>query len=112
MLSRFKRLNLNKEFSYVSKGKKLEVSLVKLFYREAEGLTKIGISVSSKVFPLAVERNRARRLVSWGLEQIHSRLKDNLKIIVMPKKDILNKSSIEVEKEISDLLEKENLFKE
>lgn len=104
MLSRDKRLNLKTSFSYVAKGQKSETNICKLFFKEGEEEKPlVGIALKTEYFKKAVDRNRARRLISWGIEQLYSRLAPKLLLVLMPKTDVLKFSS----KEILEVLEKE-----
>lgn len=110
MLPKSKRLNLNKDFRWVSSGKKIENNLVKLFYKISPAPSgagfqqpKIGISLSKNVFKKAVDRNRARRLISKAFENMYNELPSGLNIVAMPKTDILQTSSDELTKLIHKL---------
>lgn len=82
----------------------MEGDLVKCFYRLGENrMTLVGIAVSAKVFPTAVERNRARRLVSWAVEKLYSQLLPALNLVIMPKKGVLKLKS----EEVKQVLEKD-----
>lgn len=110
MLAKEKRLNLKKEFSLVAAGKKVENDLIKLFFRLGDGQpAKVGVAVSSKAFPKATSRNRARRLVSRGFEVLYTKLEAGVKIVAIPKKEILSVKSDEVATSLRDLLTKADL---
>lgn len=109
MLPKEKRLNLNKDFRWVASGKKIENNLVKLFLKVSPPSAvefqqpKIGISLSKNVFKRAVDRNRARRLVSKALENLYNELPKSINIVAMPKADILQVSSEELTQSINKL---------
>lgn len=105
MLPLQKRLNLKKDFSFVRSGKSFELAVMKLYIRYGDNdLARIGIATSSKEFKKAHERNRARRLCSFGLEKLYSLLPENINIIAMPKRNILNVKSSQVLLELEDCL--------
>jgi len=111
MLPKNKRLNLNKEFRWVASGQKLENNLLKIFYKISpapDGVgfqqPKIGISLSKNVFKKAVDRNRARRLVSKALENVYNELPSGINIVAMPKEGVLQVSSDELIKSINEIL--------
>lgn len=105
MLPKNKRLNLKYDFKWVSTGKKIDGSLIKLFIKPGENnFPRLGISVSAKVFRKATDRNRARRLVSKAFEDLYKRLEHNLNIIALPKIGVLEKSSDEIKTEIDKML--------
>ncbi len=117
MLPKDCRLNLKKDFTWAAKGKKLEDNLVKLFIRGGDPSTtlrikpKVGIAVSKANFKKAVDRNRARRLVSKGFEDLYHLLPQGLNIVVLPKKGIINLKSDEVVKDLESLLKKGGVIK-
>lgn len=105
MLPKSKRLNLNKDFKWVASGKKIENNLVELFLKKGDNNSpKVGISLSKNVFKKAVDRNRARRLVSKALENMYNELPSGLNIVAMPKEEILKVSSDELTKSINEIL--------
>ncbi len=110
MLPKNKRLNLNKDFRWVASGKKIENNLVKLFLKVSPPSDvefqqpKIGISLSKNTFKKAVDRNRARRLVSKALENLYNELPSGLNIVAMPKEGVLKVSSDELTKSIHEIL--------
>lgn len=114
MLPRYKRLNLKKDFKRVASGKKIELKYATLFIKFGEnppsGGPKAGIALSGKYFKKAVDRNRARRLTSKALEEIYSRLPDNVNIVALPKQTILGVKSDEVFLELEEALGKEKII--
>lgn len=107
MLSKGRRLNLRYDFKWVSAGKKIDGSLIKLFIKPGENnFPRLGISLSAKVFRKAIDRNRARRLVSKAFEDLYKRLDYNLNIIALPKIGVLQKSSDEIKIEIDKMLKR------
>jgi ribonuclease P protein component len=104
MLSRDKRLNLKTSFSFVIKGQKSENQILKIFFRQGEQEKPlVGIALKKEFFKLAVDRNRARRLTSWAVEQLYSKLVPRLNLVLMPKTEILKLSS----REALEILKKE-----
>lgn len=104
MLSKDKRLNLKTSFSFIAKGQKSENNITKIFFRQGDsGKPLVGIALKTEYFKKAVDRNRARRLISWAIEQLYPKLIPKLNLVLMPKTDILKFSS----KEILEILEKE-----
>jgi ribonuclease P protein component len=112
MLSKDKRLNLKTSFNFVIKGQKAENSLYKMFFREGTDLQpKIGIALKKEYFKLAVDRNRARRLTSKAIESIYPKLKEKVNLILMPKPEVINKTSSELEIFLESELSNLNLLK-
>lgn len=104
MLSKDKRLNLKTFFNFVVSSQKAENQLVKLFFRTGENnQALVEIALKTEYFKKAVGRNRARRLISWAIEQLYCKLMPRLNLVLMPKTEVLKFSS----KEIKEILEKE-----
>lgn len=112
MLSKDKRLNLKRDFQWVASGEKISSDYIKLFYRLTDtDQAMVGIAVSSSIFKKAVHRNRARRLVSKAFEVLYPSLLKQIKIIALPKEDILKLKSEEFLEFLKPLLKKNNLLK-
>lgn len=95
----------------MASGKRAENNLLKLFYKTGDNSEpKVGISVSAKVFKKAVERNRARRLASFGFEKLYTALLPNVNIIVLPKQEIIKLKALEVLPVLEKLLKTCNLI--
>ncbi len=112
MLPKQNRLNLYKDFKWVTGGKKVETPLVTLFIKTGDNLfPRIGIAVSVKKLKKAADRNRARRLVSKAFESLYGSLPKDINIVALPKSRVINvksdavlldlKSSLSYEKIIS-----------
>lgn len=94
MLPKSQRLNLKKDFKWVTSGKKIEATYMRLFLKTGENLPaggpKVGIAISSQVFKKATLRNRAKRLVSAAFESIVHHLPSTINIVTLPKAGILD----------------------
>ena len=91
MLSRDKRLNLNTSFRWVRGGRSAEDQFTKIFTRVGDNTQPlVGISTSAKVFKKAVDRNRARRLISRCIELFYNKIPNNLNIVILPKDKVLD----------------------
>lgn len=111
MLPKSKRLNLKYDFNWVSKGQRVEAGMVKLFYRMGDNaFPKIGISLSSKNFPRAVERNRARRLISAAIEKLYPKLPSGLNLMALPKDQVLEISSPQLAVLLEKILKQEKII--
>ncbi|MDO8498800.1 MAG: ribonuclease P protein component [bacterium] len=111
MLPKSSRLNLKKDFKWVAGGEKVENELLKVFWRSGQNpLPRLGIAVSSTTFKKAVQRNRARRLVSSGFEFLYSQLLPHLNLIAFPKEGVLKISSKELRKTLENLLREVKLL--
>jgi len=111
MLSKDKRLNLKKDFSWVASGRQTSNNLFKLFFRSGDNQNpRVGIALSKANFKKAVDRNRARRLISIVFEALYDKLTKQINIVVLPKKEILDKSVAEISQELEQMLDKYHLL--
>lgn len=111
MLSKDKRLNLKTSFNFVVQGQKAETNICKLFFRQGENdKALVGIALKTEYFKKAVDRNRARRLISWAMEQLYPKLMPKLNLVLMPKTEVLKFSSKEVLEVLEKELNKQNLL--
>lgn len=111
MLSKSQRLNLKTDFKWVVTGKKMETKFFKLFVRLGENqFPKIGIAVSSKVFKKAVDRNRAKRLMSAAFEVLYLKLPKTINIVALPKDGVTKVKSGDVLLELESLLKNEKII--
>lgn len=105
MLPSKRRLNLKKDFRWTASGSRLGNSLVNIFFRYGDNNEpRVGIAVPKASFKKATERNRARRLISKGFENLYSRLPRKINIVAMPKKEILNSDAEEITRLLEELL--------
>lgn len=112
MLPKSHRLNLKQSFTWAAAGEKIDHDLLKLFFRFGQNeVPKIGIAPSKANFATAVARNRAKRLVAKGFENLLQSLPKNVNIVALPKTGILKKSSDEVTAGLKEMLEKARLWK-
>jgi len=90
MLPKEERLNLKKDFKWVSSGKRAQTGNFKVFYRFGDLQTpRVGIALAKQQFRKAHDRNRARRLSSTVVQRLYPRLRKGLNLVIMPKVDIL-----------------------
>lgn len=107
MLPKSKRLNLKVEFKQIVQGKRIETSIFKIFgIKSIEDHPKVGISLSKKEFSKAHDRNRARRISSQAIQSIYDDLPKGLKLIIIPKEQILSKTVKEITQEFKISLTK------
>lgn len=111
MLPRSRRLNLKKDFKWVASGRKMETKYLNLFVKLGDNKKpKAGIAISAKYFKKATERNRARRLISAGLEAIFTKLPFNVNIVVLSKKGILDVKSQDVALDLKEKFKSEKII--
>lgn len=111
MLPRESRLNLKKDFRWVAAGQRAENGLAKIFFRFGDNpLPRIGIATSKANFKKAVERNRARRVISKGFEDLYNFLPPGLNIVILPKVDVLKLKSEGVTEVLKKSLAEKGIF--
>ena len=111
MLPKSQRLNLKTDFKWAAAGKKVESKFAKLFVKMSDNVfPRIGITVSSKVFKKATERNRARRLVSVAFESLYKSLPKNINIVALPKLTVLDVKSGDVLMDLEAVLKNEKII--
>lgn len=113
MLPTNQRLNLKKDFKWVAAGKKIDSKFAKLFIRVGDNqFPRIGIAVSSSIFKKATERNRARRVTSSAFEVLYQRLPNNINIVALPKRRVLEVKSAMVLLDLEDVLSKAEILRD
>jgi ribonuclease P protein component len=113
MLAKEKRLNVKKEFTRVAGGKKIDHPFVKLFFIiEGQNIPKIGLALSGNYFKKAVDRNKAKRVISTGFEKLYQQIVPGAKIIAMPKTEVLKLNSGEILSNLEKLLKQNKLLNE
>lgn len=111
MLPKLKRLNLKKNFKWVTAGKKTDSKYAKLFIRVGDNeFPRIGIATSSSLFKKATERNRARRVLSAALESLYAKLPKSINIIALPKRIVLDVKSNDVLLDLEEALGREEII--
>lgn len=92
-------------------GQRAETSLYKMFWRFGDNTQPlVSITASSKIFKKAVERNRARRLVSAAIQPLYPLLLVNLNMVIMPKYQLLSNSSVEILQELKGSIGKAKII--
>lgn len=105
MLPKTQRLNLKKDFKWVAQGQKKESVHFKLFFRLGENLTPlVGIAISSKSFPKAHDRSRAKRRIAQAARLIYQNLPRGLNLVIMPKASALDQDINELTYELEEAL--------
>lgn len=103
MVPKSRRLNLRLDFKMVASGSRVETTNLKIFFVFNDGEPKVGVSIPSKIFKNAVQRNRARRIVYSALSKLYPLLKRGLYLIIMPKVGVLGAGNDGVFKELGDV---------
>jgi ribonuclease P protein component len=107
MLLKSHRLNLKTEFSRVIKGKRIETSHFIWYFSPAlNEIPRVGISIRTKNFGKAHNRNRARRLTSEALRPYYDLLKKR-DLIIMPKSGVLEIPVVHLTEEVKSVLDRD-----
>lgn len=105
MLPKIQRLNLKTEFSRVIKGKRIETPHFIYYFSPAlTDVSRVGISIRTKSFGKAHNRNRARRLTSEALSPHYHDLLNNQDLIIMPKSGVLEIPVEKLSEEVRSVL--------
>ncbi|MBI5134565.1 MAG: ribonuclease P protein component [Candidatus Taylorbacteria bacterium] len=107
MLPKAKRLT-TEDVGSLDTGRSVFGTLLSLRLRPSKAL-KCSVSVSKKVAPKAVDRNRARRRAYAAAEKALSAVKSPAFMLIMLKKEALAASVEDIAAEISSLLERAGL---
>jgi len=102
VLKRENRVRSKKEFAEIkNEGRVLYSPLFGfLNYKKDDDLKKFGFIVSKKISKRAVDRNKIRRILSEIVRKNLDKFQNGTRIIFLTKKEILNKKTKEVEKEV------------
>ncbi len=105
MLPKHQRLNLKTEFSRVIKGKRFESPNFTLYLQSSSSdIPRVGISIRTKNFGKAHNRNRARRMTSQAIQNLYKDLLKSQDLIIMPKSGVLEIPVDLLTKEIANVL--------
>lgn len=105
MLPKNKRLNLKSEFSRVIKGRRMETANYLIYLAPATlEFSRVGISIRTKNFGKAHNRNRARRLTAQAIQNLSSNLPKKADLIIMPKSGVLENEVEILGKELENVL--------
>jgi len=84
MLPKHQRLNLKTDFTRVIKGRRFETPHFIVYSKPTDqDIVKVGISIRTKNFGKAHNRNRARRLTSEAIQKLFPLLHLNQDLIIM-----------------------------
>lgn len=112
MLPKDQRLNLKKDFNWVAAGQKSDNGFVKVYFRFSENVKpRVGIALSKASFKKAVDRNRARRLISKGFEALYNQFPQGVNILAMPREGVLKMDADSIKLMLEQLLKRERIIK-
>ncbi|MFA6095791.1 MAG: ribonuclease P protein component [Candidatus Paceibacterota bacterium] len=107
MLSKKQRLS-RKEAEALKNGRSVVRTLISMRFIPAQG-TRISVSVSKKVSPSAVVRNRIRRRTYATLSPLLASISQDASIMLFPKKEFYSMSVEEMKAALADILGKSGL---
>jgi ribonuclease P protein component len=108
MLKKAERLTVS-DIEALSQGKSVFGTLLSLRFTPSDR-AKFAVTVSKKVAPLAVDRNRIRRRAYSALEKVHGNLKNPVYAMLMPKKEFITASFTDISNEIVGIFKKAGLL--
>lgn len=105
MLPKHQRLNLKTDFTRVIKGRRFETPHFIVYSKPTDqDIVKVGISIRTKNFGKAHNRNRARRLTSEAIQKLFPLISLNQDLIIMPKSGLLESTTDVLSKELEHVL--------
>ncbi len=98
------RLCTASDYQYVFKRpKKVSSSgILFLYCKNNRGYSRLGLAIAKKQFPLAVDRNRIKRLVRESFRELKSQL-TSVDIVVMARKNLLNMDNAQIRTQLDKL---------
>lgn len=103
MLAKQNRLNLSRNFKFVSAGKRIETPSFKLMFRMGENNHPlVGIALTKKNFRKANLRNKVKRKTAKAIESIYGSLPNQINLVIMPKIKALESSDDDLIKELTN----------
>lgn len=112
MLKKEERLTVS-DIEALSHGKSVFGTLISMRFMAAPASTqksKFSVSVSKKVAPLAVDRNRIRRRTYAALEKTQKSIKNPVYAMLMPKKEFLKVPFGTITQEVESIFKKAGLL--
>ncbi|SRR4030042_3843567 len=90
----------------LNKGKRRQSDNFGVFYikREKQDYPKFAFVISKKISKLAVNRNRVKRAMSESVRQNINRIPKEVEFVFLVKKEIVNKSTAEIMKEVQNFI--------
>ena len=76
--------------------------LLFLYCKNNKGFSRLGLAIAKKQFPLAVDRNRIKRLVRESFRELRSQL-SSVDIVVMARKNLLNMDNVQTRTQLDKL---------
>ncbi len=112
MLPKINRLTKKEDFAAVKKeGGKIQGSTFGLLFRQtANHFSRFGFVFSKKLSKRATVRNRVKRLFREAVRKLLPRIKPGYDLIILGKKEVLERPYSEVVLEMERILKKGDLF--
>ncbi len=108
------RVKSHKDFhDVISNGRKLFSKDFIIYYLNTDtGYNRVGISVSKKILKRAVDRNYQKRVIREILNSIYSKIKGSNDIVVIARRNAIDKSLSCKRDSLVNMLAKEKLLME
>ncbi|MFZ5365818.1 MAG: ribonuclease P protein component [Patescibacteria group bacterium] len=113
MLPKINRLIKKEDFDLVKeKGKRFQGKWFgTLVLETGNNFSRLGFIISTKISKKAILRNRTKRILREAVRKILFRTKPGFDIIILGKREILDKSFLEISGEVEKIFKKAGLFK-
>jgi len=107
VLAKKYRLTLDKDFRFVYRQKRTAVApLFIIKYADNHlALSRVAVVISKHPMPRAVDRNASRRRITAILIKLWPRLRLSMDMVYLPKKQILQAKTAEIEKQLTKLFQ-------
>jgi len=73
-----------------------------LFCKNNKGHSRLGLAIAKKQFPLAVDRNRVKRLIRESFRELRTQV-SSVDIVVMGRKNLLNMDNRQIRQQLDKL---------
>lgn len=111
MLSKAKRLNIRKSFSWLRSGTRVETEHLGILYKYSpDHKPKLAVRILKTNFKKSTTRNKIRRLVFKGIELVYDKLKTGVCIIITVKPNILYLDNGNIPQAVVEILNQAKLL--
>ncbi|MDD4937906.1 MAG: ribonuclease P protein component [Candidatus Shapirobacteria bacterium] len=102
MLKKINRIGSRKEFLEIKNQGEIKYSPIfgVLILKKEDNLKKFGFVISKKISKRAVDRNKIKRRLCEVIYKMLDKFEPGIRIVFLVKREILNKKSEEIEKEV------------
>lgn len=110
MLPKAQRLNLKRDFARLTqRGQRFQNPTMQLMVVYARPFA-VGIAVGIRVVPQAVDRNRIRRLITQGVQELLPQLPKEVQLLFIVQKNCANWTKDQVKEVVSEICQRARLL--